>query len=458
MKNYEKYADELRKYEVEDLCNKFIKPNILKKDNCSGINCTACSMRMMLWLLEDCEGSEVDWNKVEVNTPILVRDCDDDRWIKRYFAKYENEIIYAWNSGATSWSTSHITGWKYAKLAESEVDWSKVEVDTPILVRYSEKGMWIRRKFAKFENGVVYAWRDRYTSWTVLNNEDVTAWKYAKLAEGEKECKEPKVDWSKVEVDTPILVKDRENGDWLKRYFAKYEDGYTYSNRMTVAMSSTNSSKYFKIEPIKWRVLNPNAAEGEKKILLAEKCLTANIPYYGNNDYSTSYGANRYKFSNVRAYLNGIPNQWITDGRSENDYNIDWSGRGFLQSAFTNAAISLISDTVVRNDLESTGDSNNTYTCDNTTDKIFLPSLQEITNSDYAFQPSFSTTDVNRKRESTDYAKANYCNSTVMYFLRSPSKLDYDRCKCVAGADGKGRVLKVIKSDNALVPALCLNE
>ena len=237
-----------------------------------------------------------------------------------------------------------------------------------------------------------------------------------------------------------------------------YEDGYTYSNRMTVAMSSTNSSKYFKIEPIKWRVLNPNAAEGEKKILLAEKCLTANIPYYGNNDYSTSYGANRYKFSNVRAYLNGIPNQWITDGRSENDYNIDWSGRGFLQSAFTNAAISLISDTVVRNDLESTGDINNTYTCDNTTDKIFLPSLQEITNSDYAFQPSFSTTDVNRKRESTDYAKANYCNSTVMYFLRSPSKLDYDRCKCVAGADGKGRVLKVIKSDNALVPALCLNE
>ena len=183
MKNYEKYADELRKYEVEDLCNKFIKPNILKKDNCSGINCTACSMRMMLWLLEDCEGSEVDWNKVEVNTPILVRDCDDDRWIKRYFAKYENEIIYAWNSGATSWSTSHITGWKYAKLAESEVDWSKVEVDTPILVRYSEKGMWIRRKFAKFENGVVYAWHGKETG---HSKSYMTPWNYAKLAESER--------------------------------------------------------------------------------------------------------------------------------------------------------------------------------------------------------------------------------------------------------------------------------
>ena len=183
MKNYEKYADELRKYEVEELCNKFIKPNILKKDNCSGINCTACSMRMMLWLLEDCEESEVDWNKVEVNTPILVRDCDDDRWIKRYFAKYENEIIYAWNSGATSWSTSHITGWKCAKLAESKVDWSKVEVDTPILVKYSEKGMWIRRKFAKFEDGVVYAWHGEETG---HSKSYMTPWNYAKLAESER--------------------------------------------------------------------------------------------------------------------------------------------------------------------------------------------------------------------------------------------------------------------------------
>ena len=183
MKNYEKYADELRKYEVEELCNKFIKPNILKKDNCSGINCTACSMRMMLWLLEDCEEPEVDWNKVEVNTPILVKDCDDDRWIKRYFAKYENEIIYAWNSGATSWSTSHITGWKCAKLAEPEVDWSKVEVDTPILVRYSEKGMWIRRKFAKFEDGVVYAWHGKETGQA---ESYMTPWNYAKLAESER--------------------------------------------------------------------------------------------------------------------------------------------------------------------------------------------------------------------------------------------------------------------------------
>lgn len=43
---------------------------------------------------------------------------------------------------------------------------------------------------------------------------------------------EPKVDWTKVPVDTKVLVKDHKEGDWLKRHFAKYEDGkiYTYKN------------------------------------------------------------------------------------------------------------------------------------------------------------------------------------------------------------------------------------
>ena len=31
---------------------------------------------------------EIDWTKVPQNTPVLVRDSDDDRWIKAYFACY----------------------------------------------------------------------------------------------------------------------------------------------------------------------------------------------------------------------------------------------------------------------------------------------------------------------------------------------------------------------------------
>ena len=129
MKNYEKYKDEIKKYKVSRggyFCNEFIMPYILKKDSCAGIGCEHCHILQMIWLLEDYEEPETDWSKVEVNTPILVRYTEDEEeWMKRHFAKYEN--------------------------------------------------------------GVVYAWRDRYTSWTVLNNEDVTAWKYAKLAETEEE-------------------------------------------------------------------------------------------------------------------------------------------------------------------------------------------------------------------------------------------------------------------------------
>ena len=125
MKNYEKYADEIREYKGSSgyFCNKFIMPHILKKDSCAGISCEHCHTLQMIWLLEDYEEPETDWSKVEVDTPILVR-CTED-----------------------------------------------------------EEEEWMKRHFAKYENGVVYAWRDRYTSWTVLNNEDVTAWKYAKLAE-----------------------------------------------------------------------------------------------------------------------------------------------------------------------------------------------------------------------------------------------------------------------------------
>ena len=42
------------------------------------------------------------------------------------------------------------------------------------------------------------------------------------------EYEEP-VDWSKVEVDTKILVRDYECDDWRKRHFAKFEDGNVYS-------------------------------------------------------------------------------------------------------------------------------------------------------------------------------------------------------------------------------------
>lgn len=68
-----------------------------------------------------------------------------------------------------------------------DVDWSKVQVDTKILV--SGDGIdWYRRYFVKYENGIIYAFPDGLSSFTARYKPEcgyrrVCAWKYAKLYE-----------------------------------------------------------------------------------------------------------------------------------------------------------------------------------------------------------------------------------------------------------------------------------
>lgn len=125
MKNYEKYAEEIKGYNGDSICTDFIEPYILKSINAKCINtsCPKCHLYRTLWLLEEYEEPkepEVDWSKVEVDTPILVRDYESQEWEARHFAKYEGGFIYAWDFGRTSWSEDGVTDWRYAKLAESE--------------------------------------------------------------------------------------------------------------------------------------------------------------------------------------------------------------------------------------------------------------------------------------------------------------------------------------------------
>lgn len=50
----------------------------------------------------------------------------------------------------------------------------------------------------------------------------------AAMAWADDEYIEPKVDWYKVAVDTPVLVSD-DGTNWVKGYFAKYKDGKIYA-------------------------------------------------------------------------------------------------------------------------------------------------------------------------------------------------------------------------------------
>ena len=121
MKNYEKYADEIREYKGCNFCVDFVCQHILKIEDCDYIGCSRCNMLQMLWLLEDYKEPEVDWSKVKVDTPILVRDDECKEWERGYFAKFEDGTIYAWRYGRTSWTgEGQMTIWNYVKLAESE--------------------------------------------------------------------------------------------------------------------------------------------------------------------------------------------------------------------------------------------------------------------------------------------------------------------------------------------------
>lgn len=63
----------------------------------------------------------IDWSKVAVDTPILVKQHEQDEWEKRHFAYFKDERVYAWLCGATSWSADYegdTTDWNLAKLAE----------------------------------------------------------------------------------------------------------------------------------------------------------------------------------------------------------------------------------------------------------------------------------------------------------------------------------------------------
>ena len=70
------------------------------------------------------------------------------------------------------------------------VDWSKVPVDTLILVK-SDDNCWYHRHFAKYEDGRIYAWRDGMTSWSLKSCDDDNIayihWEYAKLADNTNE-------------------------------------------------------------------------------------------------------------------------------------------------------------------------------------------------------------------------------------------------------------------------------
>lgn len=134
MTNREKYAEQ-----ILDIAVTGHSIAVDKKGNfyrCSELDCedcifsrveldeSYCGEKTKKWSEQEYVEPPVDWSKVPVDTKVYVRDFDDESWIPRYFARFEDGKIFAWTAGTTSFSSDNfdnVTSWKQGKLAEDTV-------------------------------------------------------------------------------------------------------------------------------------------------------------------------------------------------------------------------------------------------------------------------------------------------------------------------------------------------
>lgn len=69
---------------------------------------------------------------------------------------------------------------------------------------------------------------------------------FKELMELDLEPYTPPTDWSKVEIDIKVLVRDFGNNVWSKRYFAEYKDGeyYAYADGKTSWSSDGDETQW----------------------------------------------------------------------------------------------------------------------------------------------------------------------------------------------------------------------
>ena len=205
-------------------------------------------------------------------------------------------------------------------------------------------------------------------------------------------------------------------------------------------------------EPIKWRVLS---VTGNDAFLVADKNLEVN-QYH--DTYLPSYKAEPYVLwedCTLRSWLNGY-------GSSANYSKRDYTTDNFMDRAFSNAEQQAILTTNLSNqDNPAYG----TEGGNNTSDKIFLLSYEDITNPSYGFAEDLEA-DKARERQNTAYVAAGgmlqsgymeAAGCTDEWYLRSPGA---SRPFAVnISMDGRVKIKGNFKSSirDGVCPALHLN-
>ena len=208
-----------------------------------------------------------------------------------------------------------------------------------------------------------------------------------------------------VETDTGKAIQLVDNGA-----AANISGGQVDNIYFGTYLQSSAGNGGYNTDPIKWRVLDN--ADG-KLFLLSDQ----NLDY---QSYNLDYISITWERSSIRSWLNGY-------AASENDVGLDFNAFfNFVSSAFSEDEQKAIADTYVYNATQSDGTSNPNPNYDtpggnNTTDKIFLLSIEEVTNTAYGFSG-----DNTRVSTNTDYVARLHgaAGEGDNWWLRSPGIID----------------------------------
>ena len=228
------------------------------------------------------------------------------------------------------------------------------------------------------------------------------------------------------------------------RRFAEYDE---------TGEDDSPTYRYFRFEPIKWRVLS---VSGTTAFVLADKALSVRS-YYGSRKSIT------WKFCEMRSWLNGRSNSITSIAWSDQPYG-NLSTLSFITAAFSEDEYAAIPATAVVNADNLTEGTEGGV---DTSDKIFLLSESETWGayaSDYGFAGNRNIEDEARRCKATDYATAigakglidssypDNCN----WWLRSPGF--QENSACMAYDSGSVGYTDPVNAEYASVrPALSLD-
>ena len=206
-------------------------------------------------------------------------------------------------------------------------------------------------------------------------------------------------------------------------------------------------------EPIKWMVLY---ASSDDLFLFSEKLLD-------RNSYNTTDIDITWEKSTIRSWLNSYNSSYNTCGT-------DYTGKGFINAAFSDSEIAEIKTTTVNN--STSQGYYDTFSGNDTYDKLYLLSHKEISNGSYGFSTEYRPYDWARRSKVTPFAMARGAWVTTcaeyeeweipdqyvgngLWWLRSPGRTsDTATYVQTGGQTGDGYEISVTISDNSVRPAL----